>query len=225
MKKSKKQRINKSKASSYNGTKSQKKQRDEIYKLPPSLEGAFAVIVAQNALLLSKPITDIAIHCKIQFIDILVVSFALVNCFIVITNWAACKVFYYSNAVLFCNDIITLTLMATVTNIISGMFTDTQNIFNEKTFYLLIGIYYILIHTLYIWWNYIVCKGLKREETGVFRKQNIQNTVSILIALILLITTSFTFYILISRIIYGLSVLFWFYMLVSFVRTFNVPMQ
>lgn len=197
----------------------------EIYRLPPSLEGAFAVIIAQNALLLSKPIIDIALNSKILFVHILVTSFALVNCFIVITNWAACKIFYYSNAVLFCNDIITLTLIATVTNIISGMFVDNLLLFNERFFYLLLGIYYILIHTLYIWWNFIVEKGLNAEEKRIFAKQNTQNLASILIALLLSVVTSFNFNIRASQIIYGLSVLFWFYMLISFMRTFNAPMR
>lgn len=205
---------------------SSKAEKNQTYKIPSSLEGAFAVIVAQNALLLSNPIINIALYNKIFISHFLIISFSLVNCFIVITNWAACKIFYKSNAVLFCNDIITLTLIATVTNVVSGMFAiDNKELFNQRFFFLLMGVYYILIHILYIWWNYTASYSLSKKERGIFKKQNIQNAVSIFLALLLLIITIINYNIFLSQIVYSVSILFWLYIYISFVRTFNVSMN
>lgn len=199
-------------------------QKDQIYKIPSALEGAFAVIIAQNALLLSSPIINIALFNKVFVSHFLMISFALVNCFIVITNWAACKIFYKSNAVLFCNDIITLTLIATVTNVVSGMFAvDDKELFNQKFFYLLLGIYYILIHILYIWWNHVASKNT--DHRGVFKRQNRQNIASIFLAVLLLATTAMSDRIFLSQIVYSISVLFWGYVYIAFIRTFNVSMS
>lgn len=56
------------------------------YKIPSSLEGAFAVVIAQNAVILSHPVIDFANNGRITTAHFLIFSFALVNCFIVITN-------------------------------------------------------------------------------------------------------------------------------------------
>lgn len=207
-------------------TKASGASKEMNYKIPSSLEGAFAVIVAQNALLLSDPAIDFAKYGRVTVAHLIVMGFALINCFIVITNWAACKIFYKSNAVLFCNDIITLTLIASVTNVVSEMFAPEDAVaFNQRFFFLLLGAYYVLVHILYIWWNQIVGDGASLNEKKVFTNQNIQNIISISLAFILIATTLLAKSILFPQIIYAISFLFWLYMLISFTRTFNVPMN
>lgn len=195
------------------------------YKVPSALEGAFAVVIAQNAVILSRPIIDFAKNNRITAIHYLIISFALVNCFIVITNWVTCKTYYRANAALFCNDIITLTVIATIANIISGMFDPDTGYFNERFFFLISAGYYIVVHILFLWWNTIACVNTTKREQAVFRKQNLQNLVSITLSSILILFSLFEAYPFLCYASYTICVLYWVYILIMFTKTFNVSMH
>lgn len=122
--------------------------------LSSALEGAFAVVLGQNALLLARVLYEILIH-QISQDTIIILLFCIINISAVAANWVSCRQKGNDTTDLsFFLDIITLSVFFGVSYILN----DNYIAMTKEKLLLVISICYILIHFLFILWNVIMIK-------------------------------------------------------------------
>ncbi len=177
--------------------KSLKDDKEKVDQIPEAIEGAFIVVLAQNALLLSKPVTEIGQGVHLGFYHVVVIAIALVNFFNVAANWLSVRKVNYTRGHLFW-DIITLAIFFILTQLLTDSYQ--ANIKSNLPYALVVtSIFYLFMSVVYVIWNKIEIRNLKKSALNspeknnsikLYTKANVRNYISITVA-ILLGTASF----------------------------------
>lgn len=122
-----------------------------LQEVPDAIEGAYIVILAQNVLLISKPLTDIGNGGQLKLFHIIIILIALVNFFNISANWLSVRKVTYTQSHLFW-DILTIAIFF----VFAQLLTDISHSFENNTLpyvLLMTGIFYTLTNIVYIIWN------------------------------------------------------------------------
>lgn len=179
-------------------------------KISGIVEAAFLVVLAQNAMLLGKPIISLAQGELFFTSHFLIFSIPLINMSAIISNWLTCKIYEKEyNIVMLLEDVITLGVFYLQVYVLLELCKD--KIIPCKVIYYIISISYVIIFGLFIIWN---ISALKHTHNSRKRKNiliaNIQNIFSIALCLCIFLTNVFnkrTY----TFLFYVLFIIFWFY--------------
>lgn len=122
--------------------------------LSGALEGAFAVVLGQNALLLARISYDL-LTSLVTKNTIIILLFCIINISAVAANWVSCR--QKGNAVTdlsFFLDIITLSVFFGVSYILNEYYTDMT----IENLLFIISVFYSIIHVLFIMWNIVMIR-------------------------------------------------------------------
>ena len=201
-----------------------------VQQIPEAIEGAFIVILAQNAILFSKPIIEIEQGARLQIFHIIVLAICIVNFFNIAANWlSARKVKKYTPGHLFW-DIITLVIFF----LLAELLTDSYTKANDESLghiFIITSIFYLLLGLVYIIWNKIDIKNL--QETGkkspestklifIHKKSNIRNFISILFAVGLGVVSFFTKHLLLVSVVFVLWFINWVFVMTFYISEHNL---
>ena len=136
-------------------------------ELPGALEGAFAVVLAQSALLISLPMISIADTKSVTFEHMLILAIAIVAFFNVAANWVSSREIKhdpidYNSSHLFW-DIAILGVLFVSTQVIIGLCGDDFSIDSNGAL-AVTSISYTMLSAFYLTWNFIEIKRRQASE-------------------------------------------------------------
>ncbi len=187
------------------------------------IDGAFIVIVGQNALLLSKPILS---FCKnnlaiLPFLAFLFIG--IVNTINIVFIWLSSKENEnnYSSKY-FVWDVITIVLLFTFTQICLDSFVDFNLTVNIKWILLVFAIVYLIIYIGYIFWNIEEVRinkiiGLERKK---IRNLNIYISVY-LASLVILLSACIVDILIFLYVSFGISLVIVLFIFIIFCKNFT----
>ena len=132
-------------------------------QIPEAIEGAFVVVLGQNALMLSKPLTEIGKGEPFIFFRFVIISIALITFFNIAANWLSIRKVDYTHQHLFW-DIITLALFFIFTQLINDIYEHNTDL-GLRYILMITSASYLLLGVLYVVWNNIEIGNL-RERTN-----------------------------------------------------------
>lgn len=172
--------------------------------LSGALEGAFAVVLGQNALLLARILYELLTY-PITKSMVVILLFSIINISAVATNWVSCRQRGNSTTDLsFFLDIMTLSAFFGVSYILNENFKNMT----LENLLLIISIFYCIIHILFILWNLIMIRQ-NVECSFLFMKSNYKNAFAVCIYIVIFIFHDIS----IAYIIFELMFLYWIYIL------------
>ena len=184
----------------------------EKAKIPEALQGAFIVVLGQNALLLSKPIFEFGKTLELSMISLLIVFISLINLFNIAANWISSyevgqSEVSYGTSHLFW-DILILAIFFVFTQGMSD-YLKNELIPNISSIAVIIGTLYLILNLLYYFWNIAEIRNQikntpQKQTIKTLKKANIRNIISFALALLLLLSGLIGLPILIN-----ISFLFW----------------
>lgn len=146
------------------------------------IETVFAVVIGQNAIMLSKPIIAFGTYNISFIVFVSFLSIGLINLLTITANWLSSKkTESYYNGILFLSDIGTLAIFAVFTQVLTDCFKDEELLFDKSIWLLTFSISYFLIYLTFIIWNFTV----RSRESGAIRKNF---SIAIVMNLIILIS-------------------------------------
>ncbi len=154
------------------------------------IEAIFAVVIGQNALMLSQPVIAFLAK-KISFIIFLVfMLIGIINTLTLIANWQQSKETENRyNKSLFIWDIITLAEFAFLTQILYGSFEGLKLLISERSILIIYSINYIMIYFSFVFWNQVSIHNSAEEEFQYIKKAIKINYIVIITLLVMLIAT------------------------------------
>jgi len=170
-------------------------------ELPGALEGAFAVVLAQSALLISLPMISIADTSSFTFEHFLILAIAIVTFFNVAANWVSSREIDrdpidYNSSHLFW-DIAILGVLFVSTQVIIGLCGDDFSI-DADSVLAVTSVSYILLSAFYVTWNLVEIKRrreLKKTKTTpritVLITANVTNILTGLLSIALFASVAF----------------------------------
>ena len=186
-----------------------------------ALDGAFAVVLGQNALLLAKIIYDMLVLQPTQD-TIITLLFSLINISAIAVNWVSCKQKAENTSDLsFFLDIITLCLFFCVSYIFSENYIQMSTL-NSL---LIISVFYCIIHFLFIFWNVIMMRS-NIEYSFLFMKSNYKNMFSIFIYVLIFFLAYYNLNM--AFILFIINFIYWLYILIYYVYnliTIEIPIH
>lgn len=207
-------------------------QENGIGQIPEAIEGAFVVVLAQNALLLSRPITEIGQGVKLNFFQIVIIAVALINFFNIAANWLSVRKANYTQGHLFW-DIITLATFLMFTQLLTDSY-QTAIEGNLPHALKLTGVCYFLINIVYVVWNKIEIRNISASKiysqenvntVKTLNNANIGNYISMVFAIILAISSTFTDTIWVVQISFLLWVINWILMMIYYMASINYGLK
>lgn len=186
-----------------------------------ALDGAFAVVLGQNTLLLAIIIYDLMVLQPTKNI-IITLLFSIINVSAIAVNWVSCRQKAESTTDLsFFLDVITLSVFFCV----SYIFSENYIQMTTMNSLLIISVFYSIIHLLFIFWNVIMMKK-NREYSFLFMKSNYKNIFSICIYVLIFIYAFSNHNI--AFILFILNFIYWLYIIVYYIYnliTMEIPIH
>jgi len=190
-------------------------------KLPEALQGAFIVVFGYQAVTLSQPISALS-SGNFHWFRILFIFIVLINVFNIIANWISAQyigkkeVNYKFNHLFW--DLVTLAIFFIFSDIIKG---DTLDI---RYCAIVIGVQYLLLHAVYIVWNYTEISNQKKIEQpdtiimSALKKANIGNLVALPFSISLLVCGIVNCGNVVLCVTFVLWIIVWSWVIVDFVK-------
>lgn len=176
--------------------------------LSGALEGAFAVVVGQNALLFARILYEL-LNFPIKKSIIVILLFSIINISAVAANWVSCRQRGDSTTDLsFFLDIITLSVFFGISYILNENYSKMT----IENLLLIISLFYGIIHILFIMWNVIMIKQ-DAEFSYVFMKSNYKNVFAVCIYIFIFIFHDIS----IAYDIFIIMFLYWIYIICFYV--------
>jgi hypothetical protein len=160
--------------------------------IPEALQGAFILVFGYHAAILNQPISALS-KGNFQWSYILLIFMVLINLFNVIANWISAQyigkkeINYKFNHLFW--DLVTLAIFFIFSDVIKEKMLDI------KYCAIVIGEQYILLHIVYIGWNYIEISNQRKLQQpdyiiiSILKKANIGNIIALPFAIFLLISS------------------------------------
>lgn len=197
-------------------------------KMPSAIEGAYVVLLGQNALLFSKPIKSIVTGTTLSGVHIVICLIAIISFFNVAANWVSSleidhdPVDYKSSHLFW--DIAILGILFSTTQTLIELCGESFTISLSNAI-IITSVFYTLLCFIYIIWNRIEIRERNNRELKdsnnkihVLETANITNTINIIISIFLL---TLPFFSKDTTVLYGAFTLWtivWFYVMIIFVN-------
>ncbi len=171
-------------------------------EMPSAIEGAYVVLLGQNAILFSLPIRNIVEGATLRVPHVVIGIIALITFFNVAANWVSGMEIdhdpvEYKSSHLFW-DIGILGMLFSKTQILIQL-CGNNFVITFKAALIVTASFYIFLCLIYIVWNNIeIDERMKRDiissenKVSVLKTANITNIVNVIIAIFMLLLSIFT---------------------------------
>lgn len=162
------------------------KQGNNYRQIPDAIEGAYIVLLAQNAFLISKPILEIGRGNQILILQVIIILISLTNFFNIAAGWLSDRLIIYTSTNLFW-DIVSLAIFF----VLVQSLLDTYNYNFSNIYYILTltSVMYTLISIVNITWNNIEMRNSKQTQSSqssnfakLLKQANLLNFISLFFA-------------------------------------------
>jgi hypothetical protein len=189
--------------------------------LPEALQGAFIIVFGYQTTVLSQPISALS-SGDFHWFYILFIFIILTNLFNVIANWISAQyigkkeINYKFNHLFW--DLVTLAIFFVFSDVLK------EEILDVRYCAIVIGVQYLLLHIVYIVWNFIEIGNQNKSEQpdiiilSALRKANIGNLIALPFAIFLFVCGIINCCNYIIGIAFILWIIIWIWIIVTFVK-------
>ena len=101
----------------------------QLGQIPDAIEGAYIVLLAQNAYLISKPIFELGRSDTEVFFHVTIIAIALINFFNIAAGWLSDRLIIYTSTNLFWDIVSLATFFILVQALLDTYNNDYNNIY------------------------------------------------------------------------------------------------
>ncbi len=197
-------------------------------KMPSAIEGAYVVLLGQNALLFSKPIKSIVTGTTLSGVHIIICLIAIISFFNVAANWVSSleidhdPVDYKSSHLFW--DIAILGILFSTTQTLIELCGKNFTISISNAI-IVTSVFYTLLCIIYIIWNKIEIRERNNRDLNkpnskihILETANITNTINIIISVFLFTLPFFSKDTTVLYFAFTLWTIVWFYVMIVFVN-------